>query len=163
VGVPVGEVEEAEIVLWEEWGPRAARVRPISPPTFHSTIVHAGRLWLSLDHKLVIHDFSTARVLGSRAAWGEGAAVAHHTLSRSPARLRYNNSEKNEDGAATVLVLVPAQMRTHGHGRSQVQSGRIGSSNGTCFGEDVVSELPFIETRVDVRGRAGDMVLMARG
>ena len=29
VGVPVGEVEEAEIVLWEEWGPRAARVRLI--------------------------------------------------------------------------------------------------------------------------------------
>jgi hypothetical protein len=39
------------------------------------------------------------------------------------------------------------------------QSGRLGSSNGRCFGEDVVSELPFIETRVDVRGRAGDMVL----
>jgi hypothetical protein len=55
-----------------------------------------------------------------------------------------------------VLVLVPAQPRTHGHGRSQVQSGGLGSSNGTCFGEDVVS---FIETRVDVRGRAGDMVL----
>jgi hypothetical protein len=58
-----------------------------------------------------------------------------------------------------VLVLVPAQMRTHGHGRSQVQSGRIGSSNRTCFGEDGVLELPFIETRVDVRGRAEDMVL----
>jgi hypothetical protein len=58
-----------------------------------------------------------------------------------------------------VLILVPAQTRTHGHGRSQVQSGRIGSSNGTCFGEDGVLKLPFIETRVDVRGRAGDMVL----
>ena len=36
---------------------------------------------------------------------------------------------------------------------------RTRSSNGTFFGEDVVLELPFIETRVDVRGRAGDMVL----
>jgi hypothetical protein len=90
--------------------------------------VHAGQPWLSLDHKLVIHDFSTARVLGSRAAWGEGAAVAHHTLSRSPAHLRYNNAEKNEDGAA--LVLVPAQTRTHGHGRSQVQSGGLAHLTG---------------------------------
>jgi hypothetical protein len=157
VGVPVGAVEEAEIVLWEEWGPRAARIRLISPSTFHSTIVHPGQPWLSLDDKLVIHDLSTARVLGSRAARGEGATVAHRTLSGSPAHLRYNNNaEKTEDGAATVLVLVLAQPRTHGHGRSQVQSGGLGSSNGMCFGEDVVS---FIETRVDVRGRAGDMVL----
>jgi hypothetical protein len=68
VGVPVGEAEEAEIVLWEEWGPRAARV--ISPPTFHWITAHAGQPWLSLDDKLVIRDFSTARVLGSRAARG---------------------------------------------------------------------------------------------
>ena len=82
--------------------------------------MHAGQPWLFLDHKLIIHDFSTARVLGSCATWGEGAAVAHHTLSRSPAHLCYNNAEKNEDGVAMVLVLVPAQTRTHGHGRSQV-------------------------------------------
>src|SRR5580658_2764611 len=61
----------------------------------------------------------------SRAAWGEGAVVAHHTLSRSPAHLRYNHAQKNEDGAATVLVLVPAQTRPHGHRRSQVQSGGL--------------------------------------
>jgi hypothetical protein len=69
--------------------------------------------------------------------------------------------EKNEDGAATVLVLAPAQTRIYGHGRSQVQSGasELGSSNVTCFREDVVSKLPFIETRVDVHGQAGDMVL----
>jgi hypothetical protein len=101
VGVPVGEVEEAEIVLWEEWGPRAARVRLISPHTFHSTTVHAGQPWLSLGDKLVIRDFSTARVLGSRAARGAGAAAAHHILSGSPAYLRYNdndnNAGKNED------------------------------------------------------------------
>jgi hypothetical protein len=36
---------------------------------------------------------------------------------------------------------------------------RTRSSNGTCFGEDVVLELPFIETRAEVRGRAWDMVL----
>ena len=160
MGVPVGEVEEAEIVLWEEWGPRAARV--ISPPTFHWITAHAGRPWLFLDDKLVIRDFSTARVLGSREARDAGTAAAHHILSRSPAYLHYyynNNAGKNEDGGATVLVLSPAQTRIRGHHRSQVQSGGLSSSNGTCFGEDAVTELPFIETRVQVRGRAGDMVL----
>ena len=99
VGVLVGEVEEAEIVLWGEWGPRTARV--ISPPTFHWITVHAGQPWLSLDDKLVIRDFSTARVLGSRVARGAGATAAHHILSGSPAYLHYNNNNnnagKNED------------------------------------------------------------------
>jgi hypothetical protein len=44
-----------------------------------------------------------------------------------------------------VPVLAPAQTRIRG-----------GSA---CFGQDVVSELPFLETRVDFRGRTGDMVL----
>jgi len=162
-GVRVREVEEAEIVPWEEWGPRAARV--ISPPTFHWITAHAGQRWLSLDDdKLVIRDFSIARVrvLQARASAGVGAAA--HTLSGSPAYLRYNNSAgKNEDGttengtAPPVPVLAPVQTRIHGHSRSQVQVQ--GGSCATCFGEDVVSELPFIETRVDVRGRSGDMVL----
>lgn len=169
VGVEVEVVVEAKIVPWEEWGPRAARV--ISPPTFHWITAHAGQRWLSLeDDKLVIRDFSTARVhvLRARAGAGMGAgagAAAHHTfISGSPAYLRYNdhNAGKNEDGATDngtvpVPALAPAQTRTHGHGRSQV--GSFASTTMTCFGEDVVSELPFIETRVDVRGRAGDMVL----
>jgi len=51
--VGVGEMEEAEIVPWEEWGSCVA-ARVISPPTFH---------WLSLqDDRLIIGDFSTARV-----------------------------------------------------------------------------------------------------
>jgi hypothetical protein len=159
VGVGVGEVEAAEIVEWEEWGPRAARV--ISPPTFHWITAHAGQRWLSLeDDKLVVRDFSAARVRVLRA----------HAVSGSPACLRYNISG-NEQGdgdhgnrttengtvPVPVPVLAPAQTRIHGHGRSQVRG--FSSASATCFGEDVVSELPFVETRVDVRGRAGDMVL----
>jgi hypothetical protein len=114
--VGVCEVEAAEIVPWEEWGSRAARV--ILPPAFHWITAHAGQPWLSLeDDKVVIRDFSTSRVLRARVALGAGAA-AHHTFSGSPAYLRYNNnSEKNEDGGATVLVLAPAQTRIQGHGR----------------------------------------------
>ena len=158
-----GWVEETtDIVPWEEWGPRAARV--ISPPTFHWITAHAGQRWLSLeDDKLVIRDFSTARVRRARAS----AGAAAHT-SGSPAYLRYNitnDAEKNADGTeingtaaqVPVMVLSPAQTRIHGHGRSQVLSGV--EYNTTCFGEDVVSELPFIETRVGVRGRDRDTVL----
>jgi hypothetical protein len=88
--VGVCEVEAAEIVPWEELGSRAARV--ILPPAFHWITAHAGQPWLSLeDDKLVIRDFSTARVLRARAALGAGAA-AHHTFSGSPAHLRYNNN-----------------------------------------------------------------------
>ena len=161
--------EAGEVVPWEEWGPRAARV--ISPPKFHWITAHAGQRWLSLeDDQLVIRDFSTARVLRARA--GTGAAA--HT-SGSPAHLHYNNSSSSSNnnnnngdnnqvgkkvgGAAGTEQngrLAPAQTRIHGHGRSQVSSGL---TSPTCFAEDVVSELPFIETRVDVRGRAGDMVL----
>lgn len=156
-------VEPGEIVPWEEWGPRAARV--ISPPTFHWITAHAGQRWLSLeDDRLVIRDFSTARVLRARASGGAAA----HTLS-FPAYIRYNNinAGENQDGgsegkngtaATPVLVLAPAQTRIHGHSRSHIESAELGY-NATCFGEDVVSELPFIETRVDVHGRAGDMVL----
>ena len=60
--VGVCEVEAAEIVPWEEWGSRAARV--IFPPAFHWITAHAGQPWLSLeDDKLVIRDFNTVRVL----------------------------------------------------------------------------------------------------
>ena len=61
--------------------------------------------------------------------------------------------EKNKDGAATMLLLAPAQTCIHGYGQSQVQSGasELESSNVTCFEKDVVLELPFLEMRVDVR------------
>jgi len=143
-GVWVSEVDDADIVPWEEWGPYAARI--ISPPTFHWITAHAGQRWLSLeDEKLVIRDFSAARVLRARSG-------AVHTKG-FPAYLRYDNNAGNENGTAPVLA--PAQTRIRGHGQRQV----LGVSSATCFGEDVVSELPFIETRVDARGREGDMVL----
>ena len=154
-GVGKVEVEVAEIVPWDAWGPRAARV--ISPPTFHWITAHAGQRWLSLEgDKLVIRDFSTARVLRARAS----ADAAYTSGSSAHLRYNYNYNAGNAEGETqngTAPVLAPAQTRIHGHGRSQSQVR--GMSSATCFGEDVVSELPFIETRVDVRGRAADMVL----
>lgn len=151
----VAEVEVAEIFPWDAWGPRAARI--ISPPTFHWITAHAGQRWLSLEgDKLVIRDFSTARVLRAHAS----ANAAHNSGSSAHLRYNYDYNSGNAGGGTqngTAPVLVLAQTRIHGHVRSQSQVW--GMSSTTCFGEDVVSGLPFIETRVDVRGRAADMVL----
>jgi hypothetical protein len=72
--VGVGEVEEAEFVLWEEWGPRTARV--ILPPTIHWIAAQAGRRWFPLeDDKLVMCDFSMTprvRILKPHAGAGNG-------------------------------------------------------------------------------------------
>jgi hypothetical protein len=121
-------------VPWEEWGPHSTRV--ISPPAFHWITAHAGQRWLSLeDDKLVIRDFSAARVRRARAS-GSGAPTPH---------LRHKSGARDGDETGTGTVLAPAQ--THIPGGS------------ACFREDVASELPFLETRVDSRGRVGDMVL----
>jgi hypothetical protein len=120
-------------VPWEMWGPRSARV--ISPSAFHWITAHAGQRWLSLeDDKLVVRDFSAARVRRARAR-----ADASGAPNDSIAYLRH------QAGDGPGAVPVPAQ--THIPGGS------------ACFREDVVSELPFLERRVDSRGRVGDMVL----
>ncbi len=151
----MGEV--VDIVPWEEWGPRAARV--ISPPTFHWITAHAGQRWLSLeDDKLVIRDFSAARVLRATRA----TTTTTTSASSLDYHLRYH---VGGDGSGTAPVLAPAQTRIRGHVHSQSQAPlqALGGSMATttCFGEDVVSELPFLESRVDARGRGrvGDMVL----
>ena len=97
-----GPVRVPVPVPWEEWGPRAARV--ITPPTFHRITAHAGQRWLSVeDGKLVVRDFSAARVRRARARAGGGGTVATTT--------------------------------------TRIWSGTGGS------GQDVVSGLPFLESR----------------
>jgi hypothetical protein len=155
------EEEVVEIVPWEEWGPRAARV--ISPPTFHWITAHAGQRWLSLeDDKLVIRDFSAARVLKASRVTTTTTTTTTTTATTttsasSPAY--YLRDHVSGDGSGIAPVLAPAQTRIRGHVHSQALGGPMATT--TCFGEDVVSELPFLETHVDVRGRGrvGDMVL----
>jgi len=123
------------LVSWDEWGPSAARV--ISPSSFQWITAHAGQRWLSLESdRLVIRDFSTVRVRRAHArreggrAEGGGGAAADGGGGAAPSASAF-------DGAQRVI--------------------RGGS--GTCFLGDVVSELPFVETHVDAREHARDMVL----
>jgi hypothetical protein len=118
------EVVVEEVVPWEAWGPRAARV--ISPPTFNWITAHARQRWLSLENdQLVMRDFSTARVGLLRARTSAGASTAARALSGSPAYLRYNNGNGTENGTASVSVpvpkLAPAQTRILGSAQNLVQ------------------------------------------
>ena len=65
------EEEGEDIVPWEEWGTRAARV--IAPSSFQWITAHAGQRWLSLETgRLVIRDFSAVRVRRAVAATQDG-------------------------------------------------------------------------------------------
>jgi hypothetical protein len=110
---------EGMMVPWEEWGPRATRIIPLSLD--QSIMAYAGQRWLSLNFdKLVIRDFSAARVRHARA----------HFRSFSTYTGEDNNEREEKDAVAAGAVI---------------QGG-----SGSCFKEDVVSLLPFLETRVDV-------------
>jgi hypothetical protein len=128
---------QAVVVPWEEWGPSATRV--IAPSSFQWITAHAGQRWLSLEsNQLVIRDFSAARVRRARARVHR-AHVSDNTCDDA------NNDQEKDD---------VAQTQTRTQTQSVVQGGA-----GACFQEDVVSSLPFLETRVDAHEHARDMVL----
>lgn len=135
-GTTVEQPWERVVVPWEEWGPGATRV--IAPSSFQWITAHAGQRWLSLESgQLVIRDFSAARVRRARTRRARCAPVSGNTCDDA------NDDRERDDGART-----PTQTQ------SVVQGG-----SGTCFLDDVVSSLPFLETHVDAPERARDMVL----
>ncbi|KAI9507411.1 hypothetical protein F5148DRAFT_118062 [Russula earlei] len=110
-------------------------------------------------------------------AWDEWGPRAAHVISPSSfqwitahAGQRWLSLETNElvirDFSAARIRCAralararrPVDPRDHDGGRATPAQTVI-SGGPTCFREDVVSELPFLETRVDVRVRPGDMVL----
>ena len=130
------------LVPWDEWGPNAARV--ISPSSFQWITAHAGQRWLSLESdRLVIRDFSTVRIRRARA---RGRARAQTSTARREGKREVRDGAATDGGAASASDEVQQQR--------VIQGG-----SGTCFLNDVVSELPFVETHVDARERARDMVL----
>ncbi|KAH9955668.1 hypothetical protein BC827DRAFT_830187 [Russula dissimulans] len=138
-------------VPWEKWGPRAARV--ISPPMFQWITAHAGQRWLSLEtDKLVVRDFSAARIQVQRARAHARARARARARSRAAPRPDPDSTNDDDDNADNDVDpcgagAVPSPAKT------VIPRGLA------CFKEDVVSELPFVETRLDTRVRAGDMVL----
>ena len=81
-----------DVVPWEEWGPRAARV--IAPSSFQWITAHAGQRWLSLERdQLVIRDFSAVRVRRALVAAQDGVG-----------------DSEAEARAGAVPVLPPAQI-----------------------------------------------------
>jgi hypothetical protein len=135
VQVRVGQA----VVPWEAWGPRAARV--IAPSSFQWITAHAGQRWLSLESdRLVIRDFSAVRVRRARA----------RARARISANIRQGGDDDSPPGDGTTRAATAAAAE------SVIRGGA-----GTCFKDDVVSSLPFVETHVSAseRTRDRDMVL----
>jgi hypothetical protein len=140
------EVEEEE-VPWEEWGPSSARV--IAPPSFQWITAYAGQRWLSLESdKLVIRDFSAARVRRAITRARAGRTSAESLCGTLNAN-DYTNGDDNRRRYG----------RGYEHRRRHSAAKGCGNGWSGCFAKEVVSELPFLETRVDAPGRAGAMVL----
>ena len=141
------------LVPWDEWGPHAARV--ISPSSFQWITAHAGQRWLSLESdRLVIRDFSAVRVRRAHFRGRARAASTGTTAARrddeedgGDAGGRGGGRDGRDGGAASAFAS-----------GDETQTVIRGGS-GTCFLDDVVSELPFVETHVDARERTRDMVL----
>ena len=139
------------VVPWEEWGPSATRV--IAPDSFQWITAHAGQRWLSLEsNQLVIRDFSAARVRRARSR-ARRARVSGNTCDDDgddddddddAAAANNNNNNNNNNNAA----------QTQTQTQSVVQGG-----SGSCFQDDVISSLPFLESCVDAHEHARDMVL----
>jgi hypothetical protein len=148
------------LVPWDEWGPYAARV--ISPSSFQWITAHAGQRWLSLESdKLVIRDFSAMRVRRAHRRDRARTPTTTTTTTTTAARRESEEEQEGDGGAADdseglgggATASAPATAGPYGQRRV------IWGGSGTCFLGDVVSELPFVETQVDARDRARDMVL----
>jgi hypothetical protein len=130
-----GTVEEKQemVVPWEEWGPQAARVLKLSSHPWMTA--HAGQRLLSFESdKLVIRDFSAARIRCARAR-----SRSHHRRV-SPHTCEDSVEQEDEDAATVGETIIPGGL-------------------GSCFKDDVVSTLPFLETHVDVQEGARDLIL----
>jgi hypothetical protein len=118
-------------VPWEEWGPQAASIE--RPGWFFWITRQAGQRRFTFDRDgLVIHDFSATRIRRARAR-SRRAHVSANTCEE--------RNDHEEASAAAVTEIV-------------IQGGLE-----SCFKDDVVSLLPFLETRVAVRKGSYDDIL----
>jgi hypothetical protein len=138
-------VEQA-VVPWEEWGAHAARV--ISPSSFQWITAHAGQRWLSLESdRLVVRDFSAVRVQRARAR-----------ISATNTR-HGDGDDGGPPGDGTTTTRAATATATATAAAVAAEENVIRGGAGTCFRDDVVSSLPFVETHVSASGRTRDMVL----
>lgn len=138
------------LVPWDEWGPHAARV--ISPSSFQWITAHAGQRWLSLESgRLVIRDFSAVRVRRAHPRGRDLGRARAPTITTTTARREGEDEDEEGLGGGAAAAAAAAA--------SDETQSVIWGGSGTCFLDDVLSELPFVETHVDAHGRSRDMVL----
>ncbi|KAI0252941.1 hypothetical protein BJV78DRAFT_1281278 [Lactifluus subvellereus] len=169
------EEDEDDVMMpWVEWGPLRARI--IAPPSFQWITAYAGQRWLSLesDNKLVIRDFSAARIRRAtmRARANHNTAGAFSRSSQQQGDGEGGSDESFEDGSEGFRDTGPdvwdelweredEDDEDEGQTAAKLRGGDYWPDRWTqgCFRADITSELPFLETRVAAPGRTGAMVL----
>ena len=124
-GVGAEEEEERPAVPWDSWGPSATRCLEV--PYWHRCRGPSGQRWGMLAHdELVLHDFNP------------------HNVRRASTQLRLSLAAPS---TATTTPMTGGVLRHENGNRTRVVTSPTLLTEGLCFRGDVMSYLPYVETR----------------
>ena len=117
--------EERPAVPWDSWGPSATRCLEV--PYWHRCRGPSGQRWGMLAHdELVLHDFNP------------------HNVRRASTQLRLSLAAPS---TATATPMTGGVLRHENGNRTRVVTSPTLLTAGLCFRGDVMSYLPYVETR----------------
>jgi len=131
VPVSAGTIEQR--VPWDSWGPSATRCLEV--PYWRRCSEPIGQRWAMLAHdELVVRDFNPHNVRHAAAQLSppapQAAAAAAGSTSTAHGTQRNVRVLRHENGNRTRVVTAPTLLTA-----------------GLCFRGDVISHLPYVETR----------------
>ena len=117
--------EERPAVPWDSWGPSATRCLEV--PYWRRCRGPSGQRWGMLAHdELVLHDFNP------------------HNVRRASTQLRLSLAAPS---TATATPMTGGVLRHENGNRTRVVTSPTLLTAGLCFRGDVMSYLPYVETR----------------
>ena len=124
-GADTGAGEERPAVPWDSWGPSATRCLEV--PYWHRCRGPSGQRWGMLAHdELVLHDFNP------------------HNVRHASTQLRLSLAAPS---TATATPMTGGVLRHENGNRTRVVTSPTLLTAGLCFRGDVMSYLPYVETR----------------
>jgi hypothetical protein len=139
-----GTIIEQQRVPWDSWGPSATRCLEV--PYWRRCGEPIGQRWAMLAHdELVVRDFnphSVRQVAAQLSPTPTSQAQAQAQASSS------SNSSSNASSASGTPVSRNVRVLRHENGnRTRVVTAPTLLTAGLCFRGDVISHLPYVETR----------------
>lgn len=136
-------------VPWDSWGPSATRCLEV--PYWRQCSEPIGQRWTMLAHdQLLVRDFNPHNVRHAAAQLSPAPQVqvqvqAQASSSRSSSG---SNSGAGRGGTGTTTTMNVRRVFRHANGnRTRVVTAPTLLTAGLCFRGDVISHLPYIETR----------------